>query len=326
MSSGSASSHVFGNTVYSASVVVAVFMLGLGAGSYLAGVWSDRRYAANPDSPLRAYGYFEIAIAAMGLAIALILPHLDRVSVLVSSYAQDANGWYVITPASHAARAGIAVALLLPISLLMGGTLTLLIRHLVRRDVEAQGRRIALLYAVNTAGAAVGCFLTDFTLVPAWGLRNTQFMAVALNIVAGVGAILLVRLSVSASGQSREASARPRQSARSAREGGRRTLPARSRRGPYQVRGRWRGRRSQGPIPNSQLPLPKRLSLQRRARVVRVRGTRHGNPLVPPFLHHARRLRAVFSLLLHGDSRRQSALGLSSLALCSAAHRGPSCG
>jgi len=217
--------NVFGNTVYSASVVVAVFMLGLGAGSYLAGAWSDRRYAANPDSPLRAYGYFEIAIAAMGLAIALILPHLDRVSVLVTSYEQDANGWYVITPASHAARAGIAVALLIPISLLMGGTLTLLIRHLVRSDVEAQGRRIALLYAVNTAGAAVGCFLTDFTLVPAWGLRNTQFIAVALNIVAGVGAILLVRLSASASEQSAEATARPRRSARSAREGGR---PART--------------------------------------------------------------------------------------------------
>jgi spermidine synthase len=212
--------NVFGNTVYSASVVVAVFMLGLGAGSYLAGAWSDRRYAANPDSPLRAYGYFEVAIAAMGLVIALVLPHLDRVSVLVTSYQQDANGWYVITPASHAARAGIAVALLIPISLLMGGTLTLLIRHLVRSDVEAQGRRIALLYAVNTAGAAVGCFLTDFALVPAWGLRNTQFIAVAFNIVAGVGAILLVRLSASASKQSGEASARRRRSARSAREGG----------------------------------------------------------------------------------------------------------
>jgi predicted membrane-bound spermidine synthase len=192
--------NVFGNTVYSASVVVAVFMLGLGAGSYLAGAWSDRQYAVRPDRPLRAYGYFEIAIAAMGFVIALVLPHLDRLSVLVTSYEQDVNGWYVITPASYVARAAIALALLMPITLLMGGTLTLLIRHLVRSDVKAQGRRIALLYAVNTAGAAVGCFLTDFTLVPAWGLRNTQFIAVALNIVAGVGVMLLVRLKADATG------------------------------------------------------------------------------------------------------------------------------
>jgi predicted membrane-bound spermidine synthase len=85
----------------------------------------------------------------------------------------------------------IALGLLTPITLLMGGTLTLLIRYLVRADVEAQTRRIALLYAVNTAGAAVGCFLTDFTFVPAWGLLDTQLIAVALNAIAGVGAIAL---------------------------------------------------------------------------------------------------------------------------------------
>ena len=183
--------NVFGNTVYSASVVVAVFMLGLGAGSYIAGRWSDRRYVENPELPLRAYGYFELTIAAMGAAIALILPHLDRLSILVTSYQRDANGWYVITSASYAARVAIALGLLTPITLLMGGTLTLLIRYLVRADVEAQTRRIALLYAVNTAGAAAGCFLTDFTFVPAWGLLDTQFIAVALNVIAGIGAITL---------------------------------------------------------------------------------------------------------------------------------------
>src|SRR5205814_4046951 len=71
---------------------------------------------------------------------------------------------------------------------------TLLIRYLVRADLEAQTRRIALLYAVNTAGAASGCFLTDFTFVPAWGLLNTQLIAVSLNVIAGAGAIALVRL------------------------------------------------------------------------------------------------------------------------------------
>jgi spermidine synthase len=97
----------------------------------------------------------------------------------------------VITFDSYVARVGIAVVLLTPITLLMGGTLTLLIRYLVRADVEAQSRRIALLYAVNTAGAAVGCFLTDFAFVPSWGLLKTQLIAVALNVIAGAGAIAL---------------------------------------------------------------------------------------------------------------------------------------
>src|SRR5688572_21807289 len=190
--------NVFGNTIHSASIVVAVFMLGLGAGSYLAGGWADRRYAqelslgtARPNQLLRAYGHFELAIAAMGLGIAILLPHLGALSASVSSYVREASGWYALSTASYVARAGITVVLVAPITLLMGGTLTLLIRHLVRHDLTLGGWRIALLYAVNTAGAAVGAALTDFTLVPAWGLWGTQVTAVALNVSAGLGALAL---------------------------------------------------------------------------------------------------------------------------------------
>src|SRR5688572_3219460 len=183
--------NVFGNTIYSASIVVAVFMLGLGAGSYLVGAWADRRYLSRPDSLLRAYGYVELVIAAIGLAIAAALPHLGTLSALMSSYAREASGWYALSPGSYLARAAIAVLLLTPITLLMGGTLTLLIRHLVRADLETGGRRIALLYGVNTAGAALGCALTDFALVPRWGLWGTQVLAVVLNAAAGIGALAL---------------------------------------------------------------------------------------------------------------------------------------
>src|SRR5712692_1087557 len=183
--------NVFGNTVYSTSLVVAVFMLGLGVGSYVVGGWADRRYTARPDSLLRAYAYCELAIAGMGLGISALLPHLARLSALVSSYSREPSGWYVLSTASYLARAGIAVVLLTPITLLMGGTLTLLIRYLVRSDLDVGGWRIAVLYAVNTAGAAFGCFLTDFTLVPSIGLRSTQMAAVLFNVVAAAGALYL---------------------------------------------------------------------------------------------------------------------------------------
>ena len=185
--------NVFGNTIYSASIVIAVFMLGLGVGSYFVGAWADRRYAHHPDTLLRAYGHVEIAIAAMGLGIAVALPHLGAVSALVSSYVRDASGWYVLSPGSYVARASIAIVLLTPITLLMGGTLTLLIRHLVRSDLAIGGWRIAELYGINTLGAATGALLTDFALVPAWGLWSTQLIAVGLNVVAGVGAWYLAR-------------------------------------------------------------------------------------------------------------------------------------
>ena len=184
----------FGATIHTTSLVVAIFMLGLGAGSYLVGLWADRRYARRPESLLRSYGAFELLIAAFGLAISLGLPHLQTLAAATSLYVKDADHWFVLSAGTYVAQAAIACALLLPITLLMGGTLTLLIRHLVRADVDvASGRKIGALYAVNTFGAAAGAFLTDFSLVPAIGLRGTQIIAVALSTVAGLGAIVLSR-------------------------------------------------------------------------------------------------------------------------------------
>jgi spermidine synthase len=217
--------NVFGNTIYSTSLVVAVFMLGLGVGSYLVGRWADRRYAARPESLLSAYGYIELLIGVLGFGIAALLPRLGEIAALATSYARDTNGWYVLSAMSYVARVGIAVVLLTPITVLMGGTLTLLIRHLVRSDLEIGGRRIAFLYAVNTAGAALGCFLTDFALVPAFGLRATQMVAVGLNVVAGVGALFVAQMirstaSAQATAVRRPASDRASAVRRSFSEGG----------------------------------------------------------------------------------------------------------
>jgi spermidine synthase len=131
--------NVFGNTINSASLVVAVFMAGLGGGSYLVGAWSDRRYAAEPALLLSIYGYAELLIALMGLGISLLLPHLGQVSALVSSYSLEPTGWFALSTTSYLVRTAVAIVLLAPITLLMGGTLTLLIRHLVRSDLSSSG-------------------------------------------------------------------------------------------------------------------------------------------------------------------------------------------
>jgi hypothetical protein len=99
--------NVFGNTVYSASLVIAVFMLG-SAWQLRGGALGRSAVSTDAEMPLRVYGYFELVIGAIGAAIALMLPHLDRLSVLVTSYQRGANGWFEISPASYAARVAIA--------------------------------------------------------------------------------------------------------------------------------------------------------------------------------------------------------------------------
>jgi len=182
--------NVFGNTIYSASIVTAIFMLGLGIGSYAAGALSDRAYAAG-RSLLRVFAVIELAIGALAFGVSVLLPHLGDFSAAVSSYTRDARGWYVLSPASYAGRAGIAIVLLTPVTMLMGATLTVLIRHLVRSGADLSGPRIGLLYGVNTLGAAIGCVLTDFAFVPGYGFRATQMIAVAINLATATGVLLL---------------------------------------------------------------------------------------------------------------------------------------
>jgi predicted membrane-bound spermidine synthase len=179
--------NVFGNTIYSASMVTAIFMLGLGIGSYAAGVWADRGYPRR--NLLRVFAVFELAIGVSALGVSVVLPHLGDFSAAVSSYTRGDHGWYVLSPGSYAARAAVAIGLLTPVTMLMGATLTVLIRHLVRGQLL--GPKIGLLYGINTLGAAMGCFLTDFALVPSYGLRATQIIAVALNLATATGALLL---------------------------------------------------------------------------------------------------------------------------------------
>ena len=184
---------VFGNDVYSAATVVAIFMCGLGAGSYAFGRWSDRRYRSDPLAPLRAYARCELAIAGLALALAALLPHLETISAPLSAYAQGRDGWFALTSASYALRYAVAVVLLTPVTILMGGTLTLLIRAVVGHDLALAGWRIGALYAVNTLGAACGAFASDFALIPQLGIFRTQLVAIALNASAGMGAWLLAR-------------------------------------------------------------------------------------------------------------------------------------
>jgi spermidine synthase len=182
---------VFGNTVHSAAIVTAVFMGGLGLGGLIVGRYSDRAHAGDSIAALRLYGLFEIAICALGLVVALTLPELEAISSSLSSYALGPEGWFELTAGSYLARYAGALLLLLPITFLMGGTLTLLIRCVVAGHLSEAGWRVGALYGLNTAGAALGAFATDFALIPNFGILNAELVAIGLNLVAGLGALAL---------------------------------------------------------------------------------------------------------------------------------------
>jgi spermidine synthase len=212
---------IFGNTVYSASMVVAIFMLGLGVGSYVLGAMADRRYPSSPGSLIRVYALLEALIALLGLLISLALPQLTAFASLASHYDAGPDGWQVQSLTSYVSRGAIAVVLLTPMTVLMGGTLTVLIRALVRANLRSSGWNVGLLYGANTIGAAVGAFVTDFMLVPRVGLLGTQIVAVGLNVLAAAGAFWLTQRMSTANGQPLDTAGAALRGSRRARRGGR---------------------------------------------------------------------------------------------------------
>jgi spermidine synthase len=185
--------NLFGNTVYSAALVTAIFMCGLGVGSLIAGKIADRRFESDRLWPLHAYAFAELGIAGFGLFAALLLPRLDGLSALGSSYVEGEHGWIRLSLMSELFRYAIAIVLLTPSTLLMGGTLTILSRFVVGGTIEHAGAKIAALYAANTLGAALGCFAVDFAFVPSLGLFSTQLLAIAINLLVGLMALTLAR-------------------------------------------------------------------------------------------------------------------------------------
>jgi spermidine synthase len=78
--------------------------------------------------------------------------------------------------------------------MLMGSTLPLLGRFVTSLENEA-GHLVGRLYALNTLGAAVGCFLAGFVLIRAFGVMGTLYVAALLNLLVAFGGWFLSRSS-----------------------------------------------------------------------------------------------------------------------------------
>lgn len=189
---------VFGHTVYSVSIVLAAFMAGLGFGCYLFGNVVDNQ-AKDPDdetvfslSSLMVYGTIEILIFASCITLSIIF---SRFSVFYAWLHQ-------ILPSSPAladfVKALLAFALMFIPTTLMGATLPIISKYYVTDDARL-GKEIGLLYFINTFGAAVGCLLTGYVFISAFGVLQTALYASFINLIVGIGAI---RIYQDASGKS----------------------------------------------------------------------------------------------------------------------------
>ena len=176
---------VFGTSELAVVSVLAAYMGGLAAGAAVAA-----RLAPRVRRPVLVYGLLELGIAVSALAVPTAIRAATALYML-------AFGGLPAPPEEGQLAGAIfylvcAFAILLVPTGLMGATLPLLARHAVRRDEEI-GRRIGLLYAINTAGAVLGTLCAAFLLLPNLGLRNTVYCGAAVNALVFAAAGLLAR-------------------------------------------------------------------------------------------------------------------------------------
>lgn len=179
---------VFGSTTLAVSTVLSVFMGGLALGAWLVGRWIDRR-----QRPLIIYAALELGI---GLYALFVPWGLDRVLPVYQAVWSGSSSVGLLLAVRVAL---IAVILIIPTTL-MGATLPVISRAVASGMVtvwvtSAAGvaGRVGRFYALNTAGAVAGAWLTGFVLLPTFGVTPTIRIAVGCNLAAAAAAWLLGR-------------------------------------------------------------------------------------------------------------------------------------
>ncbi len=166
---------VLGATVYTFSIVLAVFLVGLalgsGAGSLLA------RFV----SPHTALGYCQLLLAAAIAWTAFMLA--KSVPYWPINPKLSASPW--LTFQIDFLRAAWAI---LPPTILWGASFSLAVTAVAARDADS-ARPVAGVYAANTSGAIAGALCFSMLLIPRIGTQQSERALIALSVLSAVCAL-----------------------------------------------------------------------------------------------------------------------------------------
>lgn len=167
---------LFGASVYTFTIILAVFLLGLSIGSSV-GAYLSRR-TMRPD----------VGLAWSQLGLVLAIPFCAYMIIEVLPFwVLDREAYVQLVPRfTHDLLR--AVAALLPATVLWGISFPLALAAAGRGEDEP-GRLVGGLYAANTLGAIIGAMVFGMALIPLLGTERSQQL---LTLLAGLAAIVLL--------------------------------------------------------------------------------------------------------------------------------------
>ncbi len=173
----------FGVTTAMVSIVLSMFMAGLGVGSWASGSWI-RKYGDGLKIPaLRLYALTELLIGLSGILVpyelALGRSLLERLDLSSSAAYYFTSGIWV-------------TCALLPWCALMGATIPIGMRAIRQTIPHEAERSFSYLYTANVAGAVAGTAV-PLLVIEILGFHKTLWVGAACNACIALAAFMLSR-------------------------------------------------------------------------------------------------------------------------------------
>jgi spermidine synthase len=169
---------IVGSSAISMGVILGTFMGGMCLGSYMLSKYVDRSH-----HPLKVYAYLELGIAAFGILIPIILPHVGGLYTAIGG-----SGFFGII-----VRGIYCAIVLLGPTLMMGATLPAIARY-----VETTSSGVSWLgffYGGNIFGAVAGSLLAGYYLLRNFDMTTACLVGVAFNVAVALAALALAKKS-----------------------------------------------------------------------------------------------------------------------------------
>jgi spermidine synthase len=178
----------FGVTTALVSILLSVFMAGLGAGSWFAGRWVRRYGDRIKFSPLRLYAACELLIGISALLVPIELTWGSRLLERISGSATVSSGSFYLL------SAGWLAVTMIPWCACMGATIPLAMFAIQGGARHQAQRSFSFLYISNVFGAVAGACLAPL-LVEIYGFHGTLRSCAILNFIIFAGALGLSLVS-----------------------------------------------------------------------------------------------------------------------------------
>jgi spermidine synthase len=171
----------FGVTTAMVSIVLSVFMAGMGLGAWASGRWLRARGPNDQSPALRVYAIVELLIGVSAIVVPYELSWGRR--ILENLGLSSSFGYYCV--------AGLWVAwTLIPWCALMGATIPVAMRSIEQTIPRESGRSFSYLYLANVTGAVAGTVL-PLLLIELLGFHGTLMVGTVCNALIALAAVLL---------------------------------------------------------------------------------------------------------------------------------------